>query len=223
MIEVDWDRLASLCTTAITKAGGDEDTAAALTDAVLAAERRGNTAVGVAHLVDYLDALEGGRLNGTPRPVVRNDRRAVITASADDGIAQLAFRAARPALSNAARECGVAVLGISDAFPVRGLGYYTYELAGDGLVALAGANSTALMSLYGAPDAVTGTNPLSFALPGRPPRLVDQASSTVAWVRIGTPPRRESRSRRTGRWMRTGIPRPTPQLPCSGRCCRSAG
>jgi (2R)-3-sulfolactate dehydrogenase (NADP+) len=184
VIEVDWDRLASLCTTAITKAGGDKDTAAALTDAVLAAERRGNTAVGVAHLVDYLDALEGGRLKGTPRPVVRNDRRAVITASADDGIAQLAFRAARPALSNAARECGVAVLSISDAFPVGELGYYTYELATEGLVALAGANSTALMSLYGAPDAVTGTNPLSFALPGRPPRLVDQASSAVAWVRI---------------------------------------
>jgi (2R)-3-sulfolactate dehydrogenase (NADP+) len=41
-----------------------------------------------------------------------------------------------------------------------------------------------LLSLYGAPDALTGTNPLSFTLPGRPPRLVDQASSEVAWVRI---------------------------------------
>ncbi|MGK5115183.1 MULTISPECIES: Ldh family oxidoreductase [unclassified Geodermatophilus] len=184
MIQVGWDRLASLCSTAITHAGGDEHTASALTDAVLAAERRGNTAVGVAHLLDYLDALECGRLNGTPRPVVHNDRRSVITVSADDGIAQLAFRTARPVLLDAVRDSGVAVLSISDAFPVGELGYYTSDLAAEGLVAFAGANSTPLMSLYGAPDAVTGTNPFSFALPGRPPRLIDQASSTVAWVRI---------------------------------------
>jgi (2R)-3-sulfolactate dehydrogenase (NADP+) len=65
------------------------------------------------------------------------------------------------------------------------LGYYTYELAAEGFVALAGANSPALMSLYDAPEALTGTNPFSFALPGAPsPRLIDQASSAVAWVRI---------------------------------------
>ncbi|MBL8925214.1 MAG: Ldh family oxidoreductase [Pseudonocardia sp.] len=184
MIELDWDRLASLCATAITKAGGDEATAAALTDAVVAAERRGNSPVGVAHLMDYLDSLRCGRINGTPRPVVRNDRRSVITAAADDGIAQVAYHAARPALLHAVRECGVAVLSISESYTVGELGYYAFDLAAEGLVALAAANSTPLMSVYGAPDAIAGTNPLSFALPGDPPRLVDQASSAVAWVRL---------------------------------------
>jgi (2R)-3-sulfolactate dehydrogenase (NADP+) len=185
VIEVGWDRLASLCSRAIATAGGDERTATALTDAVLSAERRGNTAVGVAHLFDYLDALERGRLNGTPRPVVRNDRRSAITVTADDGIAQLAFLAARPALLAAARAGGIAMLSITGAFTVGELGYYTSQVAAEGLVALAGANSPALMSLYDAPDALTGTNPFSFALPGRPsPRIIDQASSAVAWVRI---------------------------------------
>jgi (2R)-3-sulfolactate dehydrogenase (NADP+) len=185
MIDVEWEGLASLCSGAVRAAGGDERTAAALTDAVVAAERRGNTAVGVAHLVDYLDALEGGRLNGTPRPVVRHDRRAVLTVDADDAITQVAFRAARPALSVAVRECGVAVLSVSGSFTVGELGYYTLELATEGFVALAGANSPALMSLYGAPAALTGINPFSFALPAEPsPRLIDQASSAVAWVRI---------------------------------------
>lgn len=35
VIEVGWDRLASLCSTAIRTAGGDEATATALTDALL--------------------------------------------------------------------------------------------------------------------------------------------------------------------------------------------
>jgi (2R)-3-sulfolactate dehydrogenase (NADP+) len=94
VIEVDWERLAGLCSVAIAAAGGDEQTAAALTDAVVSAERRGNSAVGVAHLFDYLDALEAGRLNGAPRPIVANDRSAVILAEADDGAAQLAYATA---------------------------------------------------------------------------------------------------------------------------------
>jgi (2R)-3-sulfolactate dehydrogenase (NADP+) len=185
MIEIGWDRLASLCSAAIITAGGDEHTAAALTDAVIAAERRGNTIVGVAHLFDYLDALGGGRLNGSARPLVRRERAAVIAVSADDGVAQLAFRAALPELAAAARAHGVAVLSVSDAFTVGELGYYTAGVAGRGLIALAGANSPAVMSLYGAPAALTGTNPLSFALPAQPtPRLIDQASSAAAWVKI---------------------------------------
>ncbi|MBC3193391.1 Ldh family oxidoreductase [Pseudonocardia sp. C8] len=184
MIELGFEQLRSLCLAAVRGAGGDERTATALTDAVLAAERRGNSPVGVAHLVDYLDALRAGRLNGTPEPVVHNRRRAVVTVSADDGVAQVAFVAARSLLTEAVRDCGVAVLSISDSYPVGELGYYTAALAEQGLIALAGANSTALMSLFGARDALTGTNPFSFALPGNPVRLIDQASSTVAWVRI---------------------------------------
>ena len=184
-MEIGWDRLASLCSTAITTAGGDEHTAAALTDAVIAAERRGNSIVGVAHLFDYLDALRAGRLNGRARPIVRQDRASVIAVSADDGVAQLAFGAALADFTAAARANGVAVLSVSDAFTVGELGYYTSEVADRGLIALAGANSPAVMSLYGAPAALTGTNPFSFALPAQPtPRLIDQASSAAAWVKI---------------------------------------
>ena len=124
MIGISWDGLAALCSTAITIAGGDEQTAAALSDAVLAAERRGNTAVGVTHLFDYLDALRRGRLNGAARPRIRRDRAAVISVSADDGVAQLGFRAALPELAAAARANGIAVLSINDAFTVGELGYF---------------------------------------------------------------------------------------------------
>jgi hypothetical protein len=48
--EIGWDRPASLCSTAIAAAGGDAHVTTALTDVVLSVERRGNTAVGVAHL-----------------------------------------------------------------------------------------------------------------------------------------------------------------------------
>jgi len=183
--EISWNQITELCLTAIAASGGDEPMAAALTDAVVAAERRGVPALGVAHLFDYLNALGAGRLNGTAVPVVRHARASVITVAADDGIAQLAYRHVRADLLDAARSNGVAVLSISDSFPVGELGYYTADVATEGLIALAGANATAMMSLYDVPAALTGTNPLSFALPAQPrPRLIDQASSAAAWVRI---------------------------------------
>jgi LDH2 family malate/lactate/ureidoglycolate dehydrogenase len=61
VIDIDWDRLASLCSTAIAAAGGNEDTAAALTDAVVSAERRGKTAVGVPHLSTTSTRAHRGR------------------------------------------------------------------------------------------------------------------------------------------------------------------
>src|SRR5262249_7947703 len=97
----------------------------------------------------------------------------------------LAFGAALADFTAAARANGVAVLSVGDAFTVGELGYYTTEVADRGLIALAAANSPAVMSLYGAPAALTGTNPFSFALPAQPtPRLIDQASSAAAWVKI---------------------------------------
>jgi LDH2 family malate/lactate/ureidoglycolate dehydrogenase len=50
VIDIGRSELATLCTTGIAAAGDDEQTTAALTDAVVAAERRGKASVGVAHL-----------------------------------------------------------------------------------------------------------------------------------------------------------------------------
>src|SRR5699024_11319379 len=54
----------------ITSAGGSPALASSLAEATVAAERRGKTHVGSAHLVDYLDGLEAGRINGRARPQI---------------------------------------------------------------------------------------------------------------------------------------------------------
>ncbi|MEE1738245.1 Ldh family oxidoreductase [Streptomyces sp. BE147] len=182
---VSIDALESLCESAVRVAGGSAETAAVLASATVAAERRGRREVGVAHLIDYLDAFRGGRLNRDAQPQVSGGRAAVVTVDADRGTAQLAFAHAFAELVERARACGVAVLAVYDSYSAGELGHYASRVAEEGLIALACANSPALMAAYGAREPITGTNPLSFALPHPSgPRMFDQATSATAWVTI---------------------------------------
>lgn len=174
-----------ICASAVRAAGGSADVAASLSRATCAAEQRGKSVVGADHLLDYLAALRAGRLNGGAVPRVHHPRGAVTRVDADDGPAQLAFDAAVPQVIARARDLGVAVLGVHRAFTAGELGYYASRIADDGLIALACANSPALMSIFGSDRPLTGTNPMAFAVP-HPlgPRVFDQASSAAAWVQI---------------------------------------
>src|SRR5699024_1903662 len=135
----------------------------------------------VAHLVP----LPTPRLNAPARPRPTPRRAAALTVDADRGAAQLAFDRAADCLVEAARSCGVAVLSIHDSFPGGELGHFATRLAEQGLIALVCGNSPALMAAYDSTEAVTGTNPLAFALPhSSGPRVFDQASSATAFVSI---------------------------------------
>lgn len=184
-VRIPAQALERLCASAVRSAGGSEQTARSLADATIGAEGRGKPTVGVAHLFDYLDALRTGRLNGRARPRVIRTRASTIVADADEGAAQLSFDDALGDLVGAARECGMASLGVRNTFSAGELAHYTTRVAAEGLIALACANSPALMSVYGSRRAIAGTNPLSFALP-HPlgPRVFDQASSETAWVSV---------------------------------------
>jgi (2R)-3-sulfolactate dehydrogenase (NADP+) len=180
------DELTDLCRGALLRVGAGSRAAQVLAEATVEAELVGNRAVGVAHLFDYLDGYRRGRIASEARPVVRHAASAVIDVDARDGLAQSAFREAFDDLQKATREYGIAAMWIRNSFTCGELGYYVRHLAGNGFVALASANSPALMSLGGAPKSVLGTNPLAYGVPrpGKLPLVIDQASSSTAFVNI---------------------------------------
>jgi (2R)-3-sulfolactate dehydrogenase (NADP+) len=180
------DELRTLCRGALLRVGADPQAARVLAEATVEAELVGNRAVGVAHLFDYLDGYGRGRIATDARPVVRRAAPAVFDVDARDGLAQTAFTEVLDDLQDSAREFGLAALWIRNSFTCGELGYYARHLAERGLVAVAAANSPALMSIGGARWPVLGTNPLAYGIP-RPrglPVVIDQASSSTAFVNI---------------------------------------
>jgi len=174
-----------LCRDVVRRAGASEATAQALAVATVEAEQRKRPAVGVRHLLDYVTALRDGRLNGHPSPTLTGSRPSALVADADGGPAQLAFDLFLPRLIDAAQSSGVAVLSLRNAFTTGELGFYVRRLTTAGLIGLVCGNSPALVSVYGSPGPVTGTNPLAFGVPQRSgSRAFDQASSATAWVNV---------------------------------------
>jgi (2R)-3-sulfolactate dehydrogenase (NADP+) len=110
----------------------------------------------------------------------------VIDVDARNGLAQTAFAEAFDDVQKVTREAGIGALWIRNSYTCGELGYYARHLAQHGFIALAAANSPALMSLGGAPKSVLGTNPLAYGIPrpGKLPVVIDQASSSTAFVNI---------------------------------------
>lgn len=185
-ITIPQAELNRLCTRALQRAGEELRAAQILARAIVDAERAGNRAVGIAHLFDYLDAYRDGRIKPGAAPEVLHATPSCVVADAFDGLAQVAFEEAAPALSAATEQAGLAALWIRGSYTCGELGYYARRAAERELIAVTCANSPALMSLGGSSTAVLGTNPMAYAFP-RPddlPMVIDQASWQTAYVNV---------------------------------------
>ena len=167
--------------------GAGTDMAEALVAATLSAEWHGRPAMGLAHLLDYLDALRAGRIDGQARPQVHSPLPALLQVDGQRGIAQHGFDLAFDRLTHNAATLGIAMLGVANCYTAGELGYYPRRLAARGLVGLAMANSHAMLAPRAGSPVLYGTNPLAFAAPlgpGRAPIVIDQASSATAFVNL---------------------------------------
>lgn len=175
-----------LCREAAARAGAREETARSIAQAAVAAEAEGNTAVGLEHFPDYLDALRERRMDGTAQPEISQPLPAIILSDARGGSAHLGFDLAFDDLAAAAKTCGVAIFSQHNAYTCGALGYFAARLADRGLVALAATNGPARVAPPGVKKPVYCTNPLAFAAPqaGGPPLVIDQSSSATAFVKL---------------------------------------
>lgn len=175
-----------LCIDAAIAAGASAPAAESIARAAVAAEAEGQPAVGLSHFIDYLDALEAGRIDGTAVPSISRPAPAVILSDAGGGTAHLGFDMAFDELAGAAESFGIAVFSQRNAYTAGALGYFVGRLAERGLVGLAATNGPALLAGSGTTKPVFCTNPIAFAEPmeGSGPLVIDQASSATAFVNI---------------------------------------
>lgn len=185
-VAVRRDELADLARSACRRSGASSQVTELLVEAALFAEDRGLRGVGAGHLLDYLRAIEAGRMDGRAAPEVTRLSPGIITCDAKGGPFHTGFDAALDDLVAAARELGVALFLQSGAFASGQLAWFVERLATRGVVALAAINSNAYLATQPGTGRVLGTNPMAYSIP-RPcgqVMTVDQASSAAAYVNV---------------------------------------
>ena len=180
------DDAIALCRRAAVAAGANDETAGSLAVSVVMADADGQPSVGMAHFVDYLDALEAGRIDGKVEPEITRPAPAIILSDARGGAAHTAFDRIVDELATTARTLGVAFFTQRNAFTCGSLGQFVARLADKGLVAIAATNGPPIVAGSGSKGPVFCTNPMAFAAPrdDGPPVIVDQSSSATAFVNV---------------------------------------
>lgn len=160
--------------------------AAEVASAVARAEETGNIICGLYYLESYCTQLASGRVDGTVEPEVSQPKQGVVRSDARFGFAQPAFTRARPRAVAAAKDMGVATLTVAHAHTCTSLGYFTEQIAAEGLIGIGFTNASAIVAAPGGRTPVLGTNPIAMSIPGdgAPLMHADFSTSAVALGKI---------------------------------------
>ena len=172
---------------ALTGAGTRASNAGYLSDAILDTELSGLEGHGFYWLQFYCEHLQNGKVDGKAAPKVEKLSPVAFRVDARRGFAHPAIEKGFASLIPAARKHGIAGMAVHNSYSGATLGYHTGYLAKRGLVAFGFTNSVPAIAPHGGRKPVIGTNPLSFAIPGKAGKigfLIDQSSSTVAWTAV---------------------------------------
>ena len=172
---------------ALTGAGTRPENAGYFTDGILDTELSGLEGHGFYWLQFYCEHVRSGKVDGRAKPQVKKLSPVAFRVDARRGFAHPAIEAGFSKLIPAAKKNGIAAMAVHNSYNAATLGYHTGYLAKQGLVAFGFTNSTPAIAPVGGRKPVIGTNPLSFAVPGKAGKiafLIDQSASAVAWTAV---------------------------------------
>ena len=164
------------------RAGATAAMAASTARALVLAEAQGQAGHGLSRVAQYCTHLRNGRANGSAHAQVLRRKAAAIVVDAQEGLAFLACELAVQEGIAAAREYGVAIIGVVRSHHCGVVVDHLRAAAAAGLVGLGFANSPAAMPAAGGKHAIFGTNPVAAVFPRRnaAPLLIDLSLSEVA-------------------------------------------
>ena len=186
MVRVTLDEIESVSAAAMERAGARPDVAASVARAVRVAESKGNKICGLYYLESYCTQLESGRVNGAAEPEVHVDRAGAVRVDGKLGFAQPAFAAGMPTAIAAARENGVCGFSVEHTHTATAMGFFTEQLAAEGLIAIGMTNATARVAPPGGARRLLGTNPMAMAVPDGEGGVAFQFDFSTSAVALGT-------------------------------------
>ncbi|CAH1687164.1 Ureidoglycolate dehydrogenase [Hyphomicrobiales bacterium] len=181
-VHLDLAEVEDLAIQVLTRAGLSQRHALPVAAQFAAAEADGIPSHGLARVPSTAAMVMAGKIAADPEPVITFPKAGVVHVEGRDGFPHLAIDKARPLLVERARDNGIAVLAVANAYACGVLGYHTERLAAEGLLVMGFTQAPASIAPSGGKRPVIGTNPMSIAArrPDGTCFVIDQSSSVVA-------------------------------------------
>lgn len=185
-MHIPLNQIAEASQAALIRHGAGAWQASEVARAVTRAEETGNVICGLYYLESYCKQLVSGRVDGQVAPEVHTPRPGAVTVDARLGFAQPAFARGLPVALKAARANGIASLAICHSHTCTSLGFFTEQIAAEGLIGIGVTNASAIVAGPGGKTPVIGTNPIAFTVPGPngPEMHADFSTAAVALGKI---------------------------------------
>src|SRR6266702_815094 len=167
------------------QAGSMPREAELVADHLVAANLTGHDSHGVGMIPRYVASLAAAQLQLNLHAEVVKDAGAVLTVEGGKGFGQVvAFEAMEQGVARA-RRLGICAVGLRGAHHIGRIGHWAEQCARAGLVSFHFVNVAGdpLVAPFGGADRRIGTNPFcaAYPRPGKPPLVLDFATSTVAY------------------------------------------
>jgi len=185
MQTVDLNEIQAVTDAALRAHGATPEIASSVAHAVRVAEAKGNRICGLYYVESYCRQLDTGRVFGDVEPVVTHDAAGSVRVDARYGFAQWAFKRGFATAVAAAKTNGTCGFSIEHSHTCTSLGYFTEQLAEEGLVAIGATNSSARVSPPGGTRPVLGTNPVAMAVPARGGGVAFQFDYSTSAIALG--------------------------------------
>ncbi|HEY6721308.1 MAG TPA: Ldh family oxidoreductase, partial [Burkholderiales bacterium] len=131
-----------------------------------------------------VDLVETGEMNPRPAMTVRNETPASVLIEADRAAGPVAMMRGTTEALRKARDAGIGLALVRATTHTAALGYYTLAAAREGMAGIAFAASWPNVAYHGTRAAGVSTSPISIAVPGAEPLVLDMATSVVSMGKL---------------------------------------
>ena len=185
-MKIQAQRLTEAATEILTRACGDGDIGARVARRLVTANLVGHDSHGVGMIPRYVEGIRLGELDPKAHARIVQDKGAALLVDGARGFGQIVGEEAMTMAIERARQNGLALLALRNAFHIGRIGDWGEMAAGAGFVSTHYVNvhsPTPHVAPFGGSDARFSTNPYCAAIPAGPDHpmvLLDMATSTIA-------------------------------------------
>jgi len=181
---VDAEALTRFASDIFARAGLPKADAAIVAEVLVWANLRGVDTHGVMRVPRYVDLIQNGDMNPRPAIRIRTETPASVLIEADRAAGPVAMMRGVSEALRKARGAGIGLALVRATTHTAALGYYSLAIAREGMAGIALAGSWPNVVYHGSRAAGVSTSPISIAVPGGEPVVLDMATSIVSMGKL---------------------------------------